>query len=227
MYSIIDIAKSRARQRSYVRGFTLIETLVSLAVFSIVITMVIGSLVALLGSNRQVIGEQAAMSNLMFALDSMTREIRTGTHYWCSASGSNTLFSNQESVPDYTFGDCERGNQNELNAQGISFREGGGSGLTSGTDNRIAYFFYRNGSGEGTIMRRVGDGGAEPIISSAINVTNAEFFVTGAEPLSDVGDGGDMYQPIVTITIEAVESGISGAKPFIIQTTVTQRMLDL
>ncbi len=202
-------------------GFTLIETLVSLGVFSIVITIVVGSLLMLVGGNQRVQGEQAVMSNLTFALDSMTREIRTGTHYYCGASNASTLFNTQESYGTTTQ-DCAGGNSSTSTYQGISFRESGNS--ITGSSARIAYFY--DGSTK-TIRRRIGNGTSESIISGDMQVTRAEFFVTGSETLSKVGPGGDTYQPVVTITIEAAESADATAKPFIIQTTITQRALDL
>jgi hypothetical protein len=72
----------------------------------------------------------------------------------------------------------------------------------------------------------VGNGAAESILSSDIVVTRAEFFVTGTAPLGGVA-GGNTIQPAVTITIEATNTTVSGAKSFIIQTTVSQRALDL
>ncbi len=65
------------------RGFTLIEMIVSLGIFSIVSTMTVGSLLVLISGNQQLQGEQNAMTNLAFAIDSMTREMRTGSSYVC------------------------------------------------------------------------------------------------------------------------------------------------
>ena len=62
-------------------GFTLIEMIVSLTLFSAVITIAVGAFLVLLAANKQLQEEQAVLTNLSFALDSMTREIITGTGY--------------------------------------------------------------------------------------------------------------------------------------------------
>ena len=73
-------------------------------------------------------------------------------------------------------------------------------------------------------MRRVGNDDAQSIVSSGLVVQNAEFFVTGSTP----SDGGvDVEQPTVTIYIEAQDVDDPTAKSYYLQTTVTQRTLDL
>jgi prepilin-type N-terminal cleavage/methylation domain-containing protein len=203
------------------QGFTLIETLVSLAIFAVVITMIVGSLLVLVSGNQRVQGEQAVVTNLTFALDSMTREIRTGTYYRCGSGTASTLFNTQE-ADAFGTNDCAGGNTSNHNYQGLSFREGGTSIVGAGSD-RIAYFFDRPSQ---TIRRRIGNGAAESIVSSDIVITRAEFFVTGSAPLGASGTG-NVDQPAVTITIEATDSTDVNAKPFVMQTTVTQRALDL
>jgi prepilin-type N-terminal cleavage/methylation domain-containing protein len=68
------------------RGFTLIEMMVSVFLFSIVIVIATGALVSILGANRKAQAVKSVMNNLNFALDSMTRSIRTGTDYDCGTA---------------------------------------------------------------------------------------------------------------------------------------------
>src|SRR6056297_849303 len=95
-------------------GFTLIEMIVSLALFSVVVTISVGALLVLIASNRQLQDEQAVLTNLSFALDSMTREIRTGSAYVCrsrpNTSGSS-IFSDNEDLDGASFPgpDCDTG----------------------------------------------------------------------------------------------------------------------
>lgn len=189
------------------KGFTLIEMLVALSLFTIVMTIVVGSLLVLIDGNRQLQGEQSVMTNLSFAMDSMTREIRTGKNYYCANS-----FGGSQLTPDANQ-DCMAGNN------GISFIEAGGS-ITGATDGRIAYYFD---SGNKTLMRKVGDT-AQSIVSNGISIDEAKFFVTGSDNFNQTSD---VNQPAVTIIIKASETGIVGEKPYILQTTITQRELDL
>jgi len=189
------------------KGFTLIEMLVALSLFTIVMTIVVGSLLVLIDGNRQLQGEQSVMTNLSFAMDSMTREIRTGKNYYCASSFGSQL------APDANQ-NCVAGNN------GISFIEAGGS-ITGATDGRIAYYFD---SGNKTLMRKVGNAIAQSIVSNGISIDEAKFFVTGSDNFNQTSD---VNQPAVTIIIKASETGIVGEKPYILQTTITQRELDL
>ncbi len=219
-------------------GFTLIEMIVSLAIFSIIITMAIGALLALISNNQRLQGEQSVMTNLTFALDSMTREIRTGYNYVCDTSANDSTPINSLIPPsslnpeprifddgrleheglEQGTKDCANGRNNER-FNGISFYEGGDSITTGLGVNRIMYFYDAT---EAMIKRRVGNSLAQPIISSGLLITDAEFIVTGSTPQKV---GNNIEQPTVTIFIEAKE--ISEDKIYRLQTTVTQRILDL
>ena len=80
------------------RGFTLIEMIVSVAIFAIVMVAVSGAYLNLINIDRQTRGTNDVVNNLSFALDSMSRSIRTGTNY-CSASTPG-CFSSQFSYID-------------------------------------------------------------------------------------------------------------------------------
>jgi prepilin-type N-terminal cleavage/methylation domain-containing protein len=209
-------------------GFTLIEMIVSLAIFSIIITMSIGALLVLISSNQRLQGEQSVMTNLAFALDSMTREIRTGYNYYCEGkpndSGNSNIFNESNSQEDLIgtdTQDCPAGRAQSDNFQGISFYEGGSS-IVGGTGSRILYFYDAVNS---TIKRRISESESQAVISSGLLITDAEFTVTGSDPVS--AGTNDAEQPTVTIYIEAEEVGSSDSKKYRIQTTVTQRILDL
>jgi prepilin-type N-terminal cleavage/methylation domain-containing protein len=188
------------------KGFTLIEMLVALSLFTIVVTIAVGAFLSLIGASKGVQSEQSVMTTLTFVLDSMTREIRTGSNYNCNTG----TFGSQESL--VVGRDCASG------STGISFEEAGSS-ITGSTANRIAYFYV--GGANNTIMRRVGNGTAQSIVSDGIQITNAQFFVTGTARL---GTGTDINQPTVTIVLEATDD--TGATTTL-QTTVTQRELDI
>jgi prepilin-type N-terminal cleavage/methylation domain-containing protein len=194
------------------RGFTLVEMLVSLALFTTIATMAVGTLLILINGNSQVTGEQSTLTSLSFALDSMTREIRTGSEYYCgtvnqvrggTVTGSSTIVQ-----------PCSAGNV------GISFREAGES-ITGGASNsRIAYYFDSN-----QLWRQVGSDAPQAVVTNDVQIINARFVTVGVVPLS--GDTVNTTQPSVTILIEARASSSDATKTFTLQSTVTQRALDI
>jgi prepilin-type N-terminal cleavage/methylation domain-containing protein len=195
------------------RGFSLIEVLVSLSIFTIVMTISVGVLMVLIGANAQAQNTQSIMTNLTFALDSITRELRTGSDYYCGSSSSlPTSGANTRN--------CASG------GDAISFNEGGRSLTDNASSRRIAIRLNN-----GTIERRLGNGDGDgnaneaedwsALTSPDIVVTNMSFYVTGATR-------GDNKSPTATIYIEGiagVEDGSEGR--FHVQTTVVQQLLDI
>lgn len=204
---------SSVKRNNPTQGFTLIEMLVSLSLFTIVIIIAVGTFLTIISGNRVVTSDQAAYDSLVFALDSMTREIRTGTFYVCRSGGNDSIFNG---ISATTHQNCN--GRGAGNVHGISIVESGGS-ITGVTNGRIAYFYNAS---EQTIMRKVGNADAERIVSSSVRVTNAQFFVTGAERLTATNN--ETIQPTVTIVIRA-ESDEGGEVK--LQTTITQRLLDI
>ena len=183
------------------------ELLISMALFIVVVTMGIGALLVLISANLKAQNIQESVSNLQFALDSMTREIRTGYSYYCS--------SGVETVGDIgTTQDCNKGTY-------LSIIEGGKS-LTEGDDNRrIA---YRYNASDDSIERKIGTGPWVRLTNANVAVTSMYFNVNNTTPFEDANSA----QPNVTIYISGVVSGVDDSdSTFELQTTVTQRTLDL
>lgn len=217
-------------------GFTLIEIIVSLALFTVVMTIAVGALLVLVASNRQLQNEQSVLSNLSFALDSMTREIRTGSNYYCAASNDvnagspgREIFRQSGGVSALTMDEdviiaCPSADDGSALAyHGIAFDEGGASISEFAETSRIAYFFDRDA---GKIFRRLSGQEPESIVSDGLHIEEADFYVSGP----DTTDG---IQPKITVILraynsrEAAAADPSGDLAYVIQTTVTQRALDI
>jgi prepilin-type N-terminal cleavage/methylation domain-containing protein len=67
------------------RGFTLIEMIVSIAIFMTVATVAIGALLKVVDANKKAQSIKTSITNLNFVLDAMTRELRVGTKYNCNS----------------------------------------------------------------------------------------------------------------------------------------------
>ena len=69
------------------RGFTLVELMVALGIFSIVVLLASGAYLMMISIARKSQGVSTGIDNLTFALEIMTRNIRTGTSYACGSGG--------------------------------------------------------------------------------------------------------------------------------------------
>jgi prepilin-type N-terminal cleavage/methylation domain-containing protein len=78
------------------KGFTLIEVLVAISIFAMVMLVATGAVFSIVEANRKTHSLKSVMTNLNFALESMTRDIRVGSRYGCDT---------EISVP----GDCVTG----------------------------------------------------------------------------------------------------------------------
>ena len=64
-------------------GFTLIETMVSMAIFVIVAMVITTVFITIIDANRKAQSIRLVMDNLNFSLDSMALRMREGTNYNC------------------------------------------------------------------------------------------------------------------------------------------------
>jgi len=65
------------------QGYTLIELIVAVGLFTIVMTLTSGVYLLMISLNQKAQGIATGIDNLNFALETMTRNIRTGTKYSC------------------------------------------------------------------------------------------------------------------------------------------------
>ncbi len=219
-------------------GFTLIEMIVALGLFSVVTTITTGAVLMLVGTNQKFHYEQSIMTNLSFAIDSMTREMRTGFNYYCASgnSDSESPFSGTHEgavgrvadvgEPWAFFRDCPEG-RNGRAVHGVTFFESGDS-VTGPSAYRILYFYNE---AEQMLYRRVGNGTPEPIVSEGVLITAADFFVRDSSPLllDSTPLDNDADQPSITIylTAQAADDTAVPPRSYTLQTTVSQRSLDL
>lgn len=232
----------KKQRKLYTGGFTLVEMLVSISLFTVVLTMSVGTLLILIDANGRAQSMQLVMTNLTFALDSMTREIRTGFNWYC-ADGTY-------SIPDRAdYADCSSGGDFiSIVESGYQLSEqlapAGCSTDESGTpcSGRVSYRHNPDvdGSGRGAIERRLGtdspDEGGEwvPLTGAEIWIDEFRIVADGTTRLNPPsGVGGDTSQPTASIYIRGRagvdSSGVVGIseREFDIQTTVTQRLLDI
>lgn len=135
------------------KGFTLVEMIVAIGLFTIVLFIASSAFLAVLNADRKSRATRIAMDNLNLALEDMSRRIKTGTSYYCngiiSSLGTNDCSSTGESSIAFTEQD----------------------GVT-----RTAYRLEG-----GAIKRTVGVSGTElPVTAPEITIRNLKFIVNGS-----------------------------------------------
>jgi prepilin-type N-terminal cleavage/methylation domain-containing protein len=199
------MSKLTKRTSKYSSGFTLVEVLVSVALFVIVVTTAVSALLVILDANRKAQSISNTINNTFFTYETMSRLMRTGLNYHCGSGGQIT-------EPN----DCPNGDDE------IYF-----------TDDRgqFVHIWLDRSSGNGVVMQEVDPNGAGNGVSfgpeyeltaADFDVQTLRFIVTGSTVASDT------EQPMTTIILHGVaNAGTPESSELKLQTTVTQRMIDL
>ncbi len=70
------------------RGYTLIELVIAVGLFAVIMMLASGAYFMMISISRQTQGIATGIDNLSFAIETMTRTIRTGTNYSCNGGGN-------------------------------------------------------------------------------------------------------------------------------------------
>jgi prepilin-type N-terminal cleavage/methylation domain-containing protein len=175
-------------------GFTLIEVMVSVMIFSLIMVMGLGALLTSSAAYKETRGEGVVIDNLAFVLESAARKIRTGQRYSC-----------EEDVAT----NCSTGG-----SEAFYFTDQDG--------NRVSYILKSDASGRGYVERSI-SGGLPQMLTDPeeINISSLVFFLEGVESPSDG------VQPFVTLTLSGTSYVAGVQTDFSLQTSVTQRLLDV
>jgi len=205
-FKINNNNKSLGSMRNSTSGFTLIEIIVAISLFTVVAFISVGALLTVADANRKAQVLKTVMNNLNFSLESMSREIRVGSTYYCNDITEGTV-PGGFTIPR----NCSTG------GNFFAFETSGGNSGSS-----LDQVMYRL---NGNIIEKSVDGG-----NNFIDLTPPElriessnglrFYVTGAL-------AGDTKQPKVTIVIKG-EAGLKDkiVTDFSLQTSVSQRFRD-
>lgn len=194
------------------RGFTIIETMISISLFLVIVMTGMGALLNANLLHQKSQDMRSIMDNLSFIMDDMSKNLRTGYNYHCIDS-TDTLMNLD------TPKSC-------ANAGGIAFTSADGSKVFS-------YIILADASG-GKIYKStqlpyniLPPNPASEYVqlnSDEINISSlSSFLVLGAEP----PNVGDKQQPFAIIKLIGNINYRNVITPFSIQTAVSQRLLDL
>ncbi len=198
-------------QQKNTAGFTLVEILVSIAIFSVVVMISMGSVVTVLQTNRKAQALESVMNNLNIALDTMTTDLRFGTNYDCVVGGS--IYNYVPNPPDCNVGGAEHVGFIDRDLSPKIYY------LSNGVI-KVKHFVGLYNTTEPTLPQSFSSSGSDDDLSltaSSVQITNLRFYVSGST-LS----GGS--QPKIIVVLQGKVEGVGGTgTSFNLQTTVSQR----
>ncbi len=211
------------------KGFTLIEVMVSITLFSVVLIMSGGTIVSVIDINRRNQFISSVVNNLNYSVDSMVRDIKTGYAYKCNYNETNTIAAYKASLIK---GDGVCGVKDfSTNEYGLTLIS-----TISGVDTLVNYRFVpKEESGNGYIEKTVYGAGAPSSYSitdrSNVNINDLSFNVKNPDPLDCLGTGGvtcTYGQPYVFVSIKGESSNKKiDASKFFLQTFISQRFINI
>jgi len=185
-----------------IAGFTIIEMMIAISLFLIIITIGMGSLLNANLIHRKSQDMRSIMDNLSFIMEDMSRNLRTGYDYHCIDDNNFSTIDSPKS--------CSEG------GGGIAFK-------SSPLGEKWVYYI----SSDGKIFRATqppyspGSGSAYVELSSkGMKISSGTFTVIGAE-------SSDAQQPLVTIRLAGDITYKNTSTPFSLQTSVSQRLIDI
>ncbi|MEA2112536.1 MAG: type II secretion system protein [Patescibacteria group bacterium] len=200
LFNLRNFKKDKDGRNKFLTGFTLVEMITAVAIFSMVMVIAMGALLAVLNANKQNQAIQTAVNNLSLAMEMMSREIRVGYTYHCGTTGAITDTRNCSAGETYLALEPFDGNPTDVGDQ-VVYRLLG---------NRI---------------QRSDDSGANflNLTASAVVLQELKFYVSGSST-------SDNVQPRVLITVSGYVDlgsiGDRGKSYFNLQTTASQRLID-
>lgn len=194
-------------------GFTLIEVMIAMGIFTILVTIGIGAVLDTIRQHHSSQNARAVMDSLNFVMDDMASTVRLSQNVRCLASGETfPVFTTPtdpvipESCPNLT------GAHNE-----IVLNDQSGNhvmyAISVPTPSDPASHIYKLRGEDPSKAQLV----SPPEVS--MDYSHSGFFVHGAE-------AGDGSQPTVTIRLAGTISYQGVNSKFAIETTVTLRSLD-
>lgn len=187
----------KEKQQKNNGGFTLVELMVASSIFAMIMLVSIGALLTTFGTAKNSRALRIAMDNVNFAMESMTRSIRTGTDYTCIEQGGSVNISGDDVEPL----DCPNGGIL------IAFTPQQGSPFS-----RVAYQLSDNTLKRYDNLTPTG----VPIVSSDVEIEQLNFIVNGSPR-------DDNIQASVYIIMKGTVTVKGNPISFAIQTMASQR----
>lgn len=182
------------------KGFTLVEIIVSIGIFSMVVTVAVSALIVLNNASREARAIRATMDNANSAVESVTRLARMGFQF--DAGCTKGVLTSQTTNAMLDVGNSSSG------ADCLAFYapDKAGTGISR-------YMFRMNGA---RMERSLDRGGSWlPMTAPEVEITRLKFYVNGSD--------GNNNQPFITLVMKGMITSTKVPLPFSVQASVTPR----
>ncbi len=225
--------------------------MIAVGIFTVIMVIGIGALLNISLSDQKTRGQRAVNDNINFIMEDIVRNIRTGSTYYCFASGESLEMENNNSNLSSTVADPKScPNSSSTFAIGLERFNGKRPDTTTNhLEDQLIYNIRLPSSGPDStnnahgIIEKSTDGGqtffdlspnatpggtgSDPNITTIyIDRTKSGFNVVGACPSASTDCIADKVQPFIVIRLAGTTVYKNTESAFNIETTVTQRLLD-
>lgn len=193
-----------------ISGFTLIETLVAVTLFTFVTFVALSSLFQMQALNTKLKITKSIYSNIYFTIDNITNEVKQGSNFE-SKNYNNSSFPLGQT--------CDSVN------------------VSAGVDSCIAFDYlnieslnnserrgYYLDTTSGAIKKYTGTGSPSSLTSEDLKIETLKFIVEGNDTYSGAFGTGDSRQPSIKVIIKG-QTKKEPKIPFFIETFISQRSL--
>lgn len=187
--------------KNYKGGYTIIETMIAVSIFIVIIITGMGALLNANLLHQKSRDQRSIMDNLSFVMEDMSRNLRTGASYHCMTTLNFSTLATPAS--------CRTG-------IGIAFKSTAQGSATPWVYYLDSGKLYKSTDGGISFVQLTPDEAVIDGNASNISVLGAEAPATG-----------DQQQPFVTIRLVGTITYKTSITPFSLQTSVSQRLLDL
>lgn len=189
------------------KGFTLIEVMVAVSIFTVVMVVALGAILSIVNANRKAQSLHTVINNVNLAVETMTRDLRTGYNYECGSAEAECEWGTTASYDQISFASLQVAETRESeNAIPVSYRR------------------YEDGSGHGYLEKDIDGEGWVRITDESVDIEALSFRVWGIRTLSSVWE--DTQQPKIILNLKAKITAYGNSSEFAIQTFISQRYLD-
>lgn len=184
------------------KGFTIIEMLVAVTIFTLIVGSATGLFISAVRSQSKALAAQKLLDETSYVMEYMSRALRMAKK---ETNAPSCLSSNGLNYENPSFPSLDS----------IKFIK-----YEHATNQDVCYEFFLDGD---QLKERKNGGTANALTSNKVKVTSLKFVDSIS---SGSWSGSDSYQPRVTITLTAQKEP-EGKPEIKIQTTISQRSLDL